>query len=603
MAGTPKWINLLVSAAAITAPSFATTGGLGTPINVDGSSGIGYYLDKSGSPQALGGGALLGFATRTALAAAPTTLHYAFLTESGREGAFFWSATNLQVQVTADTQQGLFVPPTGQNGSTGAWVRRYAGPADFRWFGGLADMTANGVGTNNTPAFDAARAALIAAGRNWLHISQQSAAYRFAAAPAAIHDGLLLTGEGWYQNPGTVGANTYVGIQLYPGTVLGFASDTAGFKIVAFTDNASNAKAFEYQGGTNTTLRELMLYSEGGTGTTAHGIESFDKFNLENVRVLGFAGCGVKIEGDDSGTANQYGNAILSSLINVYSTQNKLHGFHITGNNGNVINFTNCFSQLNGGAAFLDFGPFGNNYTNCLAATNNQSFGTPAGFSAAQRAQCVADYAPLATQLNGSFVGYSGVQANTYNACYVETGAGSYPDIGFQSVVNGGQLANYTWQFNVGTNFNPTINSGRGVDTPQLNFTTHQSTSAITVGNAKIYRGANRGLVLQGAPNGGGAQDITFVNLNDVEVAYILSGSTIFTVPDKVNTVNGYQVNGVLRLDGNHPLHGKAATSSATYVAPAGGTTIDTQARASLAQLAADLTDMKAKLQAVTLMT
>lgn len=42
----------------------------------------------------------------------------------------------------------------------------------------------------------------------------------------------------------------------------------------------------------------------------------------------------------------------------------------------------------------------------------------------------------------------------------------------------------------------------------------------------------------------------------------------------------------------------QAATPAATYVAPSGGTTVDDEARASLAQLAADLTDLQAKLTA-----
>lgn len=46
----------------------------------------------------------------------------------------------------------------------------------------------------------------------------------------------------------------------------------------------------------------------------------------------------------------------------------------------------------------------------------------------------------------------------------------------------------------------------------------------------------------------------------------------------------------------------QAATSSATYAAPSGGATVDTQARASLAQLAVDLADMKAKFQTGKLM-
>jgi hypothetical protein len=104
------------------------------------------------------------------------------------------------------------------------------------------------------------------------------------------------------------------------------------------------------------------------------------------------------------------------------------------------------------------------------------------------------------------------------------------------------------------------------------------------------------------------------------------SGSFVFTPPTG-GTINGGAVNATATFSGfdgpvlfsyEHtdtaqltwlvrPLTGqfrhKAATSSATYVAATGGTTVDTQARASQVQLAADLADMKAKLQAAGLMT
>jgi hypothetical protein len=48
--------------------------------------------------------------------------------------------------------------------------------------------------------------------------------------------------------------------------------------------------------------------------------------------------------------------------------------------------------------------------------------------------------------------------------------------------------------------------------------------------------------------------------------------------------------------------YGLAAISQATYAAATGGTTVDTQARASLVQLAADFADLKAKIRAVGVM-
>lgn len=80
--------------------------------------------------------------TRTALAALSNALP-AYLTESGREGDFVWSSANLQTQVTADTMQGIYVPPTGGNGSTGARVRKSDNAPSVVQNGTVADNATN----------------------------------------------------------------------------------------------------------------------------------------------------------------------------------------------------------------------------------------------------------------------------------------------------------------------------------------------------------------------------------------------------------------------------------------------------------------------------
>src|SRR5690242_393468 len=58
-----------------------------------------------------GGAAPSSVADRTALAAAATTISPRYLRENGREGIFEWEETNHSADVTADTQQGIYVPP------------------------------------------------------------------------------------------------------------------------------------------------------------------------------------------------------------------------------------------------------------------------------------------------------------------------------------------------------------------------------------------------------------------------------------------------------------------------------------------------------------
>jgi hypothetical protein len=91
-------------------------------------------------------------ATRTALKALDTTKDTTvFLTEAGREGIFMWKSGNYSSQVTADTQEGVYVKATAVASTSGAWVRIYT-RLSVEFFGASTSATA----TANTTAIQAA---------------------------------------------------------------------------------------------------------------------------------------------------------------------------------------------------------------------------------------------------------------------------------------------------------------------------------------------------------------------------------------------------------------------------------------------------------------
>jgi len=92
-------------------------------------------------------------ATRTAMAGLSTSqMTSVYLLEAGRQGQFQWNSGNLSTQVTGDTQQGIYVPPSSDTtGASGAWVRVYVGAVAVEWFGAVGDGS-----TNDATAINAA---------------------------------------------------------------------------------------------------------------------------------------------------------------------------------------------------------------------------------------------------------------------------------------------------------------------------------------------------------------------------------------------------------------------------------------------------------------
>jgi hypothetical protein len=106
-------------------------------------------------------------ADRTHLAAITGVVGDAYtLTESGREGTFVWSSSNLSTQVTADPNQGIYVAPTSDTtGASGAWVRKYDPAPSVRWFGAVGNGT-----TDDQPAIRQAIVTLGSLGLSKLHV-------------------------------------------------------------------------------------------------------------------------------------------------------------------------------------------------------------------------------------------------------------------------------------------------------------------------------------------------------------------------------------------------------------------------------------------------
>lgn len=119
-------------------PSATDTTGLVRTSDLAAPTGAGMVGTLSGLTvqQALDRAALI-VPSRSELAdiAGPANGAGVMLSEQGREGLFVFSTADLSAQVANDPRQGFYVPPTGETGASGAWVRRMIGGAVLAsWF-------------------------------------------------------------------------------------------------------------------------------------------------------------------------------------------------------------------------------------------------------------------------------------------------------------------------------------------------------------------------------------------------------------------------------------------------------------------------------------
>jgi hypothetical protein len=340
------------------------------------------------------------------------------LTASGRHGLFKFDASNLSAEVTADTAQGVYIAPSSDTtGASGAWVRQYTGPLDFRWFGAVADCTAVGTGTDNTAAFNAAVAVAALTKGHELLVPRNIYGYRLASSPNQITGGLKIRGQGFSQSA----TGTFP--QRHKASMLVFDQNVAGLKFIAFTDNNADATANEFESSIYSVIEDIMLYGGLGTTVTAHGLETRVNLHCRNVRIDNFAGNGLFVQANTSGPA-PYGNASLAKFDHCVFRLNGCHGARVTGIDSNIIEFANCDFSANGGAGVLDDTTGGgNSYIACHFNGNNASNGA----GTAQTTQVQSDYAGLSDSTVGSIVlNNAGNNPHTCVGCYVELGGTGY---------------------------------------------------------------------------------------------------------------------------------------------------------------------------------
>lgn len=514
-------------------------------------------------------------ATRAALAALSTSGGPAFLREARREGVFVFDGANLSAQVAADPAQGVYVAPASDvTGATGAWVRKFSGPIDIRWFGAVADCTALGAGTDNAAAINGAIAvaALLKGGE--ILVPRSTLGYRVASS-ITITGGVKLCGQGFSQSPGGAFPSAH------RASLLVFDTNTAGLKFFAFTDNAANNQVIEFESSSYSVVEDLFVYGGGGTAVAAHGIEVRTAVNFRNVRIENFAGNGLFITADTAGP-NPYGNANCSGFSRIMARYNGCHGIRIKGGDSNACLFENCDTSFNGGAGVLDDTTIGGNtYIGHHCNSNNQSNGE----SIPQETQVQSEFAGLSDANCGSIIFTNAAEtSHVVVGAYVEDSFGKLAHLPAGVLVLGGLLARAG--YHSATSAPMVLDSDDGV----AKIGTIKSTGsggvvpvAATIafnadlgwggvsGDARINYSSNSGLVMGGA---GASEDFVLFNKLGQSALWVPTGTRNITVGGNVaaiGAVSGSNLSGTNSGDQTIVLTGDVTGSgSGSFAATIG---------------------------------
>jgi hypothetical protein len=552
-------------------------------------------------------------------------------------------------------------------------VRQFDGEVWWNWFGPVQGDAAGANAAANGASWTAMRATLAALRFN-SHGSTVSGGIYGIAIDAGewetnvaldVADGAVrIRGMGvGGSNSGTQGAGTTV-IKCY---------DCSGIRLQGSnTSGGSTIDGTNHQSAFKSSVTDLQIEGNfSGVEAEYHGVHAKAPVHLTRIHCFNFAGEGFHLSGDD--TVGGEGGAINASRLDGCEAYGCRDGLKLVGQDANVIpviggvfgsnrrwgvndesglgNFfagiethQNGIVAANDGVAIpatqVSYG--GNRYFVLdgqeTAASTNAPSGTTAdnaywAYIAAGGATpgVPAWFSGISLRAGGCYRVKGQVAASVFSGCYSEFGQG-YAQLKPACIVVGGILAGQVYMNDARTNYAPgrlavtsgglpTIGNGLQIFNPlkmKVNFLT--STNHLWDLFHPTFTDATFGLNLMFANSG----DLILTSKfnQSVGIAWRYTGDfSTTTFADGLVHPNVLFVSSLYlpSASGGAPATGKpvfrAATSSntynvATYTAPSGGTTVDTQGRASLAllaadnaRLAADLADMKAKFQAAGLMS
>lgn len=243
--------------------------------------------------------------TRAQLAAiaAPAAQMVRVLSEAGREGTFHFTTGDLSAKVTADPSQGIYVAPaSAPTGASGAWVRKFTGRVNVKWFGAVGDDT-----TNDGPAFLAALAYM-----NGIGVAGGSYGYPGRSSPSLfipagryflglntldIVTTMIIEGEG-------------VGSEAAASTVLRWSAGATGIRIQAATTSGDTTSGLSLSySGDGSIIRNLALIGGyAGVDGNFHGINMRARATIQDVFIDLFQGEGIYIHAvaPTDGNANNW---------------------------------------------------------------------------------------------------------------------------------------------------------------------------------------------------------------------------------------------------------------------------------------------------------
>lgn len=313
-------------------------------------------------------------ASRTALvASAASAGESLFLSEAEREGMFVFSAVNLAAEVSADPRQGLFVAPTSDlSGASGAWVRKYGGDIDVRWFGYVTDDNGT-AGTDNAPAIQAALTAarVIAPVGDALWLPGPTlrlpAGRAFDGNAIDLKQTIRIRGEGVGQAGGAA-------------TQLRFPPSTAG--IILNTQHTRDYIAEPNGASAEGSIIEGIKFRGGGGARSdnADGIFMRGRGVVRDCQIESFARDGIYIGAGSDGNPFP-GNANNWKVENVRSTFNGRDGLRVEGTDANAGYCVGGDYSFNGEWGIRDISFLGNHYeaphaeSNGLGSTNGPAIG------------------------------------------------------------------------------------------------------------------------------------------------------------------------------------------------------------------------------------